>query len=170
MRELDSPLMAENGKPKSPKGDDAGVLASLPATRPSSLSRRGRAAQADASDDKPKAATRKAAAAKPKAAKAKPKAPAKPRPKAPSKPSLTPVPDPTPQPKPRAVRAGAPALKGVAPDSDEGRERARELDEQPADGHQLVSTVVQAAGELAQVGLTVGGQLIKRAVQRLPKP
>ena len=50
------------------------------------------------------------------------------------------------------------------------RERARELDEQQPGGQELVSTVVQAAGELASIGLTVGGQLIKRAVQRLPKP
>jgi hypothetical protein len=33
-----------------------------------------------------------------------------------------------------------------------------------------VTTVVQAAGELAQVGLTIGSQLLKRAVSRLPKP
>jgi hypothetical protein len=33
-----------------------------------------------------------------------------------------------------------------------------------------VTTVVQAAGELAQIGLTVGGQVLKRAVSRLPRP
>jgi hypothetical protein len=37
-------------------------------------------------------------------------------------------------------------------------------------GTELVTTVVQAAGELAQVGLTVTGQILKRAVQKLPKP
>jgi len=35
---------------------------------------------------------------------------------------------------------------------------------------ELVGTVVQAAGELAQIGLTVGGQILRRAVDRLPKP
>jgi hypothetical protein len=29
---------------------------------------------------------------------------------------------------------------------------------------------VQAAGELAQIGLTVGGQLLKRAARSLPRP
>lgn len=37
-------------------------------------------------------------------------------------------------------------------------------------GTELVGTVVQAASELAQVGLTIGGQVLKRAVSRLPKP
>ena len=33
-----------------------------------------------------------------------------------------------------------------------------------------MTTAIQAAGELAQIGLTVGGQVLKRAVDRLPKP
>jgi hypothetical protein len=33
-----------------------------------------------------------------------------------------------------------------------------------------VTTAVQAAGELAQIGLTVGGQILKRAARRLPRP
>jgi hypothetical protein len=37
-------------------------------------------------------------------------------------------------------------------------------------GTDLVSTAVQAAGELAQVGISLGGQLVKRAVERIPKP
>ena len=37
-------------------------------------------------------------------------------------------------------------------------------------GVELVTTAVQAAGELAQVGLAIGGQILKRAVDRLPKP
>jgi hypothetical protein len=40
----------------------------------------------------------------------------------------------------------------------------------PPRGTELVTTAIQAAGELAQIGLTVGGQVIKRAVDRLPKP
>jgi hypothetical protein len=35
---------------------------------------------------------------------------------------------------------------------------------------ELVKTGVQAAGELAQIGLAVGGQLLKRAAGRLPRP
>jgi hypothetical protein len=33
-----------------------------------------------------------------------------------------------------------------------------------------VTTAIQAAGELAQIGLTVSGQVLKRAVDRIPKP
>ena len=40
----------------------------------------------------------------------------------------------------------------------------------PPSGTELVTTAIQAAGELAQIGLTVGGQVLKRAVERLPKP
>lgn len=40
----------------------------------------------------------------------------------------------------------------------------------PPRGTELVSTAVQAAGELAQIGLTVGGQMLKRVVDRFPKP
>ncbi len=36
-------------------------------------------------------------------------------------------------------------------------------------GTELVTTTIRAAGELAQIGLTVGGQVLKRAVDRLPK-
>jgi hypothetical protein len=34
----------------------------------------------------------------------------------------------------------------------------------------VVTTAVQAAGELAQIGATVGGQLLKRAARRIPRP
>jgi len=33
-----------------------------------------------------------------------------------------------------------------------------------------VATVVQAAGELAGIGVTIGAQIVKRAVSRLPRP
>jgi hypothetical protein len=52
----------------------------------------------------------------------------------------------------------------------------RERDEAPSpesgrpSGVELVTTAVQAAGELTQIGLTIGGKLVKRAVDRLPKP
>jgi len=42
--------------------------------------------------------------------------------------------------------------------------------EKQQSGTELVTTVVQAAGELAQVGLSIGGQVLKRAVDRLPRP
>jgi len=65
--------------------------------------------------------------------------------------------------RPRAVRPGAPGMgtTGVReqPTSESGR----------PSGVDLVTTAVQAAGELTQIGLTIGGQIIKRAVNRLPK-
>ena len=33
-----------------------------------------------------------------------------------------------------------------------------------------MTTAIQAAGELAQIGLAVGGQVLKRAVDKLPRP
>jgi hypothetical protein len=67
--------------------------------------------------------------------------------------------------KPAAVRPGARAL-----------EQPRVGDPPPARtvhaprGTELVTTTIQAVGELAQIGLTVGGRALKRAVDRLPKP
>src|SRR5690242_2984627 len=37
-------------------------------------------------------------------------------------------------------------------------------------GSELVTTAIQASGELARIGLTVGGQMLKRAYNRLPRP
>jgi hypothetical protein len=36
--------------------------------------------------------------------------------------------------------------------------------------HGVVETAIQAAGELAQIGLTVGGQVLRGALSRLPRP
>jgi hypothetical protein len=73
------------------------------------------------------------------------------------------------RPKPRPVRAGAPSLA-------ESTERARtsepppQTTTTPPSGTELVTTAIQAAGELAQIGLAVGGQMLRRAVGKLPKP
>ena len=40
----------------------------------------------------------------------------------------------------------------------------------PPRGTEIVTTAVQAAGELAQIGATVGSQLLKRAARRIPRP
>ena len=149
---------AKPKKAKAKKGKgEAGVLGNLPATR---TTRVGGARSRGTATTKPRAA------AKPKAAAtAKPKA-AAPAPRPRTAPRPTAVPPDGPQP----VRAGAPALK-------ESTERARseaaeplERGSTPPTGTELVTTAIQAAGELAQIGLTVGGQVLKRAVKRLPKP
>jgi hypothetical protein len=37
-------------------------------------------------------------------------------------------------------------------------------------GTGLVTTSIRAAGELAQIGVTVGGQVLKRTIDRVPRP
>jgi hypothetical protein len=174
------------GSKKSPPADETGVLGSLPATRPTRLGRRraetdgasttgepGSKKRAPArAASKPTAATAKpkATAAKPKATAAKPKAVAA-KPAAPKRPTAVPSepagprrPSPVREAKgPRPVRSGSPGLDAVPVEE-------RPSTAQPPSGTELVSTVVKAAGEVAQIGLTVGGQILKRAVDRLPKP
>src|SRR3954447_22463907 len=142
--------------------DEAGVLGSLPATRPTGL----RAERArDAGQGRPA----KAAKPKPKAA-GKPRAVKKtttePAPATPSAPAA----QPSGPHAARPVRAGAPAL---AESPQRARAEAHEPLEPgaaPPSGTELVTTAVQAAGELAQIGLKLSGRALKRGVDRLPKP
>jgi hypothetical protein len=68
------------------------------------------------------------------------------------------------------VRAGAPALAESTERARSEPAAPRQRPSSPPTGTELVTTAIQAAGELAQIGLTVGGQVLKRAVNRLPKP
>jgi hypothetical protein len=175
--------------------DDAGVLGSLPSTRPTGLRAErsrdaGQARPAKASNGRAGAKSRTKAAAgtkspsqkaaagtkastSRKAAKPKPKAAGKPR--AVKKTTTEPAPsapaaEPTVPHRPRPVRAGAPAL---AESTERARSEAHEPLEPgaaPPSGTELVTTAVQAAGELAQIGLKLSGRALKRAVERLPKP
>jgi hypothetical protein len=140
---------SSKGRTKAAKSD-AGVLGSLPATRATRVG--GRRGQAKT------------------AAKPRPRTAAKAQPKTAAKAAAPPARKPAGTHRPRPVRAGAPALA-------ESTERARPEPSQPPrrgasppTGTELVTTAIQAAGELAQIGLTVGGQVLKRAVNRLPKP
>jgi hypothetical protein len=123
----------------SDKSDEESVLGSLPATRPTRFGRERRETGGTATKTVAKPRAKKAAKPKPAAAR-----------------------------KPRPVRAGAPALK-------ESTERARtaepppESTTTPPSGTELVTTAIQAAGELAQIGLAVGGQVLKRTLDKLPK-
>jgi hypothetical protein len=147
--------MAEKNASKS-------VMGNLPSTRPARIGGRR-----DAREGEPAKARSSTATARPKsstATKAKPpkaagrsKAAAKPRAEATrAKPAAS---------KPRAVRSGSPALKAA---KDKSRPR-RPQPSPPPKGTELVTTAVQAAGELAQIGLTLGGQMVKRAAKRLPR-
>src|SRR5215217_426890 len=73
-----------------------------------------------------------------------------------------------------AVREGAPGF-GTAAERPDPTSSARTGEEPSAErgrpsGVELVTTAVQAVGELTQIGLTIGGRLLKRAFDRLPKP
>ncbi len=128
-------------------GAPESVLGSLPATR---TERFGRARR--------EVTVAKTQARGPRPAKAKParaKAPAPARAKtARAKSSHKPV----------AVRAGCPPLE---------RPKVATPPPRPIGaptGTELVTTAIRATGELARIGLTVGGQVLKRAVDRLPRP
>jgi hypothetical protein len=161
--------MAEGRKPKakSRSSDDSGVLASLPATRPQRIGGRRRAGAKPAA--KPTATARAASSGTRRKPAAKKRAAAKPRATAKAKPAAAkpvPISKATGQ-KPKPVRSGASGLD--APAKKAATKRAPAPSRAPS-GTELVTTVVQAAGELAQVGLSIGGQVLKRAVERLPKP
>jgi hypothetical protein len=152
-------------KAKSKK-DEKGVLAALPSTRPERIGTR-RAAPA------PKTTTATAAsqaAARPSAtrtAAAKrsttPKTSTAPKvsaaPKAVPKAAAAPKP-----PRPRPVREGAPGIGTAGSRDQPSPESGR------PSGTELATTAVRAAGEVAQLGITIGGHVLKRVVDRIPKP
>ena len=160
--------MSDKDKAKPSKS----VMGNLPATRPTRMARRRdgdpvtRAEEAPA-PAKPRASTKarpKPAAKSPAKAKAKAKAKtsttrqaAKPKAAAGEKTA-----------KPRAVRSGSPSLAAAKKKSTRTPRRPPAPD--PPKGAELVTTAVQATGELAKIGLTLGRQAVKRAAKRLPKP
>jgi hypothetical protein len=72
----------------------------------------------------------------------------------------------TSQPRPRPVREGAPGMGTTSAD----REQPPSPESGRPSGVELVTTAVRATGELTQIGLTIGGRILKRAVDRLPRP
>ncbi len=117
-------------------------------------------------------ATAKRAATKPAAP---PRAAAKPTPRAAAKPT------------PRAGAQDSPrATAGPTPSAERARPRDTPRRKVPAAGYaaadgragepstsagaELVRTTIQAAAELAQIGLTVGRQTLQSMLDRLPKP
>lgn len=170
-------LVAEGSSDKSTQqGAGDGVMGNLPTARPSRLSRRARG------EDEATAARKPAAArAKPKTAssKAKATAAAKPKPAPAPKAAVRPKAAAKPKPahgaeapgRPRPVRTVSPTLEGPARKADAGRgRRADEIPPREQNPVELATTVVKAAGELAQIGATVAGQVLKRAAGKLPKP
>jgi hypothetical protein len=148
-RSLDSSAMSSN------KPSDPGVLGSLPSTRPSRLGRPRDGAGGTATRERPEP-------------KAQPRARTAPRTKAAPKKKAATRRAPAKATGPRAVRSAAPALERKPGES----RREPPPPPQPSGpprGAELVTTAVKATGELAQIGVTVGGQMLKRAVRRFPR-
>jgi hypothetical protein len=162
--------MSEEDKAKPAKG----VMGNLPATRPTRMARRRDGEPVSGKKDG--APARASAKARPKAApktaskptRATPKATGKPA--TPAKPKSATARSTGAAQKPRAVRSGSPSLAAAKKKSEKARGPRRKPAPEPPKGAELVTTAVQATGELAKIGLTLGGQAIKRAARRLPKP
>jgi hypothetical protein len=165
------------------------VFGSLPNTRP-----QRRSARRDRAGAKAKPAAGAAAAAEAKGAggepvvEAKPTAP--PKPAAQAKPAAratsaarakgAPGTKPGARAKPasraKPAAQAQPAAKAASPRAGTskippaGYATPRGDDDGVPHGAQLVTTAVQAAGELAQIGLSAGGRALKSALGRLPRP
>ena len=147
--------MSDEDKGKPTKS----VMGNLPSTRPTRMARRRDGDPVSGSagakpEPKPKAAPKRAP--KPKAAAAKSSG-AKPK-AATAKSSGA---------KPKAVRSGSPSLDAA---KKQPRAASKPAAPEPPKGTELVTTAVQATGELAKIGLTLGSQALKRAARRIPKP
>ena len=85
---------------------------------------------------------------------------------APAKPAKPPA-----KPAKRKAEAKVKPTKRIAPGPKPAPER---IPPPPRDGRpsatEIATTAVQAAGELAQIGATVGGPLLRRAARRIPRP
>jgi hypothetical protein len=143
-----------------PADDDRNeVLTSLPRSRPQRRSSKRAAAPAGegaAVPTEPRVAKVAATAAR-ESAGAKPKAKAAPKPK--PKAAAKPKPKATATPRPRPKPAPAPPREEPA---------ARRVE--PPTGADVLQSAVRAAGELAQVGVTIGRETVKGVLRRLPRP
>jgi hypothetical protein len=78
------------------------------------------------------------------------------------------------RPKPRAARTTAERRRGAPPRKvpPAGYAAPTSRPQDPADSGiaELIGTTIQAAGELAQIGMTVARQTLQSMVDRLPKP
>ena len=153
---------AKKKSKKSSKGAEPSVLGNLRATRPTRIGGERRAGGQAA-----RAATAKTPDAKPSAKKAKPAGKKVAKRKSAAKPQAvrsavkrSPKKAPAAAAQPNAAAAQRPAPPPPPPPRGDGR----------PSGTEIVTTAVQAAGELAQIGITVGGQILKRAADRIPRP
>jgi hypothetical protein len=89
-----------------------------------------------------------------------------------SKPKAKPTPKPAAASKPKAKPKVGQATRPSAATRRARAETAKSPKAEqvaPAD-RDIVTTTVQAAGELARIGITLGTQIVREATRRLPKP
>lgn len=132
------------------------VLSELPRIRPQRKSARREAARAKAEQHaprKPATATRKSTAKAGAAATDEKRL-------APSRRRTT----------PRTRRAGANAEATTPRQGYEAESEALGTPVAPPSGAELVGSLAELAGELAQTGISAGGRLLRRAMSRLSKP
>ena len=156
--------MSDKDKGKPSKS----VMGNLPSTRPTRMARRRDGEPVSGNGEaegkpRPKAAPKTAR----KPTRATPKAVGKPTAKAAPKAKAAAGTKAASGSKPRAVRSGSPSLDAA---KKKPRAPRRAPAPEPPKGTELVTTAVQATGELAKIGLTLGSQALKRAARRLPKP
>jgi hypothetical protein len=168
---------AKKGAKRTAKPETS-VLGSLPATRPNRLGRHASAASSPTAtaaakpqvSAKPKTSTK----AKPKTtAKAKPKTTAKAKPKSSAKPKASAKPQPAAAPR---IASRTPQPTATSPTREQLRATAERAEQAatprrsgpPSSAPELVTTAVQAAGEVAQIGVGLGVRALKRAARRLP--
>jgi hypothetical protein len=158
------------------------VLGALPNSRPHRRSEKRGARTADTGStgheappqtaaSKPKSARRSSEASPAKPSASRPKATSGPRatsrPKATSGPKRAAGPKAASSPSPRksaARRIRQPAQPGGTPKT------PRANQPEPADQPDVLGTAIQAAAELAEIGLTVGARALRSAMSRLPRP
>jgi hypothetical protein len=88
-------------------------------------------------------------------------------------------PEPTPRPKPQAATRpkAKPKVTGATRPSAATRRAREDTAKAPPRAEpiapanrDIITTTVQAAGELARIGLTIGTQIVREAARRVPKP
>lgn len=159
---------------------DGGVLSGLSRTRPQRRSERRAASPAPDTPDARKtaatkatakratAATKKKPAARKPAARKAPGAKGKPAPAAKSAPAVKSAPK---APPTRARRRPAPLDQPRQPPGSPPPPDAATEERRHERGHAgVIGTAAQAAGELGSIGVTIGRQLVKSAIDRIPKP
>ena len=78
------------------------------------------------------------------------------------------------QPKPQAAKPKAKVAGATRPSAATRRAREESVKPPPvapaAPDRDVVGTALEAAGELARIGLTVGTQIVREATRRIPRP